>query len=35
MYDSDEGQRLIVEDTERFLDNDRNMVLPTKEYLVP
>lgn len=35
MYDSDEGQRLIVEDTERFLDNDRNMVLPTTEYLVP
>jgi EthD domain len=35
MYDSEEGQRLIVEDTERFLDNDRNMVLPTKEYLVP
>jgi uncharacterized protein (TIGR02118 family) len=34
MYDSDEGQRLIVEDTERFLDNDKNMVLPTKEYLV-
>jgi hypothetical protein len=34
MYDSDEGQRLIVEDTERFLDNDRNMVLPTKEYVV-
>jgi hypothetical protein len=35
MYDSDEGQRLIVEDTERFLDNDKNTVLPTKEYLVP
>ena len=35
MYDSEEGQRLIVEDTERFLDNDKNMVLPTKEYLVP
>jgi len=35
MYDSDEGQRLIVEDTERFLDNDKNMVLPTTEYLVP
>jgi hypothetical protein len=35
IYDSEEGQRLIVEDTERFLDNDRNMVLPTKEYLVP
>jgi hypothetical protein len=35
MYDSDEGQRLIVEDTERFLDNDRNKVLPTREYLVP
>jgi hypothetical protein len=35
MYDSDVGQQLIVEDTERFLDNDKNMVLPTKEYLVP
>jgi hypothetical protein len=35
MYDSEEGERLIVEDTERFLDNDRNMVLPTKELLVP
>lgn len=35
MYDSEEGQRLIVEDTERFLDNGKNMVLPTTEYLVP
>jgi hypothetical protein len=35
IYDSEDGQRLIVEDTERFLDNDKNMVLPTKEYLVP
>jgi hypothetical protein len=29
------AHRLIVEDTERFLDNDKNTVLPTREYLVP
>lgn len=35
MFDSDEGMRLIMEDTERFLTPEGSTTLPTKEYLVP
>jgi uncharacterized protein (TIGR02118 family) len=35
MFESDEAQRLIYEDTERFLDNATSTTVPTKEYLVP
>jgi uncharacterized protein (TIGR02118 family) len=35
MFDSEEGQRLIYEDTERFMDHTRSTTLPTNEYLVP
>ena len=35
MFDSKEGERLIWEDTERFMDHSRSTTLPTKEYLVP
>jgi uncharacterized protein (TIGR02118 family) len=35
MFDSDEGARLIWEDTERFMSHEGSTTLPTKEYLVP
>jgi uncharacterized protein (TIGR02118 family) len=35
MFASEEGQRLIMEDTERFLDNATSTTVPTKEHLVP
>jgi uncharacterized protein (TIGR02118 family) len=35
MFESDEAQRLIYEDTERFMDNDTSTTVPTKEYLIP
>jgi EthD domain len=35
MFESEEAQRLIYEDTERFLDNDTSTTVPTKEHLVP
>jgi uncharacterized protein (TIGR02118 family) len=35
MFASEEAQRLIMEDTERFLDNATSTTVPTKEHLVP
>ncbi len=35
MFESDEAQRLIYEDTERFMDNGTSTTVPTKEYLIP
>jgi hypothetical protein len=35
MFDSDEGARLIWEDTERFMYHEGSTTLPTKEYLIP
>jgi uncharacterized protein (TIGR02118 family) len=35
MFDSEEGARLIWEDTERFMRHDGSTTLPTKEHLVP
>jgi len=35
MFDSVEGEQLIYEDTERFMDHSRSTTLPTNEYLVP
>jgi uncharacterized protein (TIGR02118 family) len=35
MFASEEAQRLIMEDTERFLDNGTSTTVPTKEHLVP
>jgi uncharacterized protein (TIGR02118 family) len=33
-FDSDEGQRLIYEDTERFMSHERSTVLVTREHVV-
>jgi uncharacterized protein (TIGR02118 family) len=35
MFDSEEGARLIWEDTERFMNHDGSTTLPAKEHLVP
>lgn len=35
MFDSEEGERLIWEDTERFMNHDGSTTLPAKEHLVP
>ena len=35
MFDSEEGMRLIWEDTERFMNHDGSTTLPAKEHLVP
>ena len=35
MFDSEEGMRLIWEDTERFMDHDGSTTLPAREHLVP
>jgi uncharacterized protein (TIGR02118 family) len=35
MFDSEEGARLIWEDTERFMSHEGSTTLPTKEHLVP
>jgi uncharacterized protein (TIGR02118 family) len=35
MFESDEAQRLIYEDTERFMDNGTSTTVPTTEYLIP
>jgi hypothetical protein len=35
MFDSEEGMRLIFEDTERFMHHEGSTTIPTKEYLVP
>jgi uncharacterized protein (TIGR02118 family) len=35
MFDSEEGMRLIWEDTERFMDHDGSTTLPAQEHLVP
>lgn len=35
MFDSEEGMRLIWEDTERFMSHDGSTTLPAQEHLVP
>ena len=35
MFDSEEGMRLIWEDTYRFMNHDGSTTLPAKEHLVP
>jgi len=35
MYDTEEGLRLIMEDTERFMDHDTSTTVPTNEYVIP
>jgi len=33
-FDSEEGMRLIMEDTERFMNHDASTTLPTNEYVI-
>jgi uncharacterized protein (TIGR02118 family) len=35
MFDSEEGMRLIWEDTDRFMNHDGSTTLPAREHLVP
>jgi hypothetical protein len=35
MFVSEEAVQLIMEDTERFMDNGRSTTVPMKEYLIP